>query len=90
MWEITITIFLKDGVLDVQGRAVEQVLHSRGYKGIQQLKVGKCITFLLESSTKEEAEITVNKLANNILVNPLIETFKYTIQPYSFVCEGSK
>ena len=83
MWEVKVNIFLKEGVLDVQGRAVEQVLHTHGYDGVIRLQVGKCITFLIDTQTKEEAEKVVNEIAATILINPLIETYQYSMQQSS-------
>ena len=81
MWEVKVTVFLKTGVLDVQGRAIEQVLHSHGYNAVKHLSMGKSISFLLDTKSREEAETLVNTISSSILVNPLIETFTYTIEP---------
>lgn len=83
MWEIKVTVFLKTGVLDVQGRAIEQVLHSHGYNAVKKLSVGKSVSFLLDTKSREEAESLVTAISSSILINPLIETFTYTIEPYS-------
>lgn len=82
MWKVKVAVFLKTGVLDVQGRAIEQVLHSHGYNAVKHLSMGKSISFLLDIKLREEAESLVNTISSSILINPLIETFQYTIEPY--------
>jgi len=59
----------KEGLLDPQGRAVEELLTSKGYK-VKGIKVGKVIE--MEVNEYEDAK----DMARRFLVNPLIETFK--------------
>ena len=67
--KVRILIMPKEGLLDPQGRAVEELLTSKGYK-VKGIKVGKVIE--MEVNEYEDAE----DMARRFLVNPLIETFK--------------
>ena len=49
-------VFLKPGVLDVQGKAVEQALHGLGWSGVEGVRVGKTIEFDLKSADRAAAE----------------------------------
>jgi phosphoribosylformylglycinamidine synthase len=60
----------KKGLLDPQGRAVEELLEEKGYKGIKGVRVGKVV--LLEA----ENESQVHEIAKKILVNDLIEDYR--------------
>ena len=62
----------KKGLLDPQGRAVEELLQEKGYKNVKNVKVGKLV--LLEAESEEQ----VHEIAKKVLVNDLIED--YTIE----------
>jgi len=62
----------KKGLLDPQGRAVEELLQEKGYSGVKNVRVGKLV--LLEAENEEQ----VHEIAKKILVNDLIED--YTIE----------
>ncbi len=65
---------LKEGVLDAQGRAVEQVLKQEGYD-ISDVRIGKTIEFVTE--TKMEQDI-LREMGSKLLFNPLIETIEFS------------
>ncbi|HID79233.1 MAG TPA: phosphoribosylformylglycinamidine synthase, purS protein [Aquifex aeolicus] len=62
----------KKGLLDPQGRAVEELLKEKGYEGVKNVRVGKVV--LLEAQSEEQ----VHEIAKKILVNDLIED--YTVE----------
>jgi len=62
----------KKGLLDPQGRAVEELLKEKGYEGVKNVRVGKMV--LLEAQSEEQ----VHEIAKKILVNDLIED--YTVE----------
>ncbi len=62
----------KRGLLDPQGRAVEELLQEKGYENVKNVKVGKLV--LLEAASEEE----VHEIAKKVLVNDLIED--YTVE----------
>ena len=74
-----ITITLKPGVLDPQGKAVEQSLHSLGYKEVQDVRVGKFVELDLQAGSREAAEDRIREMCDKLLANPVIENFHYEI-----------
>jgi len=62
----------KKGLLDPQGRAVEELLKEKGYESVKNVKVGRLV--LLEADSEKE----VHEIAKKILVNDLIED--YTVE----------
>ncbi len=60
----------KKGLLDPQGRAVEELLQEKGYKGVKNVRVGKLV--ILEADSEER----VHEIARKILVNDLIEDYE--------------
>jgi phosphoribosylformylglycinamidine synthase len=65
----------KPGILDPQGRAVEGSLGHLGIAGVSDIRVGRRIELTVEASDAEAARTTVDRLATDLLANPLIEVF---------------
>jgi phosphoribosylformylglycinamidine synthase len=65
----------KPGILDPQGRAVEGSLGHLGISGVSAIRVGRRIELTVESTDEASARSTVDRLAADLLANPLIEVF---------------
>jgi len=75
----TVHVFLKPGVLDVQGKAVEQALHGLGWPGVEHVRVGKTIEFDLSGSDKTAAEAQVKAMCDKLLANTVIESYRVEV-----------
>jgi phosphoribosylformylglycinamidine synthase PurS subunit len=75
----SVHVFLKTGVLDVQGKAVESALHGLGWTGATDVRVGKVIEFDITSSDKAAAEGEVKAMCEKLLANPVIEGYRVEI-----------
>jgi len=73
-----VNIFLKEGVLDPQGKAIHHALDAMNFEGVEDVRMGKQIILKLTSTNKEEALKEVEKMAEEILANTVIED--YTIE----------
>ena len=73
-----VNIFLKNGVLDPQGKAIHHALDAMNFEGVEDVRMGKQIVLKLTSNNKEEAQKEVKKMAEEILANTVIED--YTIE----------
>jgi phosphoribosylformylglycinamidine synthase PurS subunit len=71
--KVTVTVTLKNGVLDPQGRAIEAALHGLGYDGVQGARVGKLIELEVAEGTTRE---TIENMAKQLLANMVIENFR--------------
>jgi phosphoribosylformylglycinamidine synthase len=69
-------VFLKPGVLDVQGKAVEHALHGLGWGGVEHVRVGKTIEFDLAATDKAAAETEVKAMCEKLLANTVIESYR--------------
>jgi phosphoribosylformylglycinamidine synthase len=69
-------VFLKPGVLDVQGKAVENALHGLGWSGVEGVRVGRTIEFDLKSSDAASAETEVKAMCEKLLANTVIESYR--------------
>jgi len=73
-----VNIFLKNGVLDPQGKAIHHALDAMNFEGVEDVRMGKQIVLKLTSDNKEDAQKEVEKMAEEILANTVIED--YTIE----------
>jgi phosphoribosylformylglycinamidine synthase len=69
-------VFLKPGVLDVQGKAVEHALHGLGWTGVEHVRVGKTIEFDLAAQDRAAAETEVKAMCDKLLANTVIESYR--------------
>lgn len=67
-------VFLKPGVLDVQGKAVEGALHGLGWADVKNVRVGKTIEF--EVADGANAETEVKAMCEKLLANTVIESYR--------------
>ncbi|SFZ98064.1 Phosphoribosylformylglycinamidine synthase, PurS subunit [hydrothermal vent metagenome] len=74
----TINVFLKEGVLDPQGKASHHALDSLGFKGVEDVRIGKQIIIKLSTDDKAKAEEEVKEMCETLLANTVIED--YTIE----------
>ena len=65
----------KDGILDPQGRAVEGSLGHLGIAGVSAVRVGRRIELTVAAASEDAARLTVERLASELLSNPLIESY---------------
>ncbi|MDO5115716.1 MAG: phosphoribosylformylglycinamidine synthase subunit PurS [Synergistaceae bacterium] len=70
----------REGVLDTQGKAVEKTLASLGYKGLNEVRVGRIVTMRLEARDEGEAAEAVKNMCQDLLANDLIETYKISVR----------
>jgi phosphoribosylformylglycinamidine synthase subunit PurS len=77
---VAIDVMLKDGILDPQGKTVEESLPSLGFGGVSGVRVGKHISLELEAASREDATRQVEEMARRFLSNPVIEDFTYRIE----------
>ena len=73
-------VTLKPSVLDPQGKAIQHSVELLGYKQIIDVRQGKYFEISLnQSMTSEEAEQAVEKIARDVLANPVIEDYRVEI-----------
>ncbi len=76
-----VTIMLKDGVLDPQGRAIGVALHQLGYSEVGEVRAGKVIELALPDGPAGEARTRAEEMARRLLANTVIETFAVELKP---------
>lgn len=66
---------LKEGVLDVQGKTVENGLKNLGFDGVNNVRIGKLVEFDIAESG-EAAQVQVEEICQKLLANPVIESYE--------------
>jgi phosphoribosylformylglycinamidine synthase len=74
-----ITITLKHGVLDPQGKAIENALASLGFDGINEVRQGKHIEVDLAETDETRARKLVERMCKDLLANTVIENYAYEL-----------
>lgn len=74
-----VVVTLKPSILDPQGVAVRTGLHSMGYKGIDDVRLGKFIEVRLKAEDEAEARATVEEVTNKLLANLVMERYEFTL-----------
>ena len=69
----------KPGILDPQGRAVEGSLDHLGIAGVSAVRVGRRVELTVSAADEEAARAIVERLASELLSNPLIEAFEIEV-----------
>ena len=74
-----VTVTLKTGVLDPQGKAIEGALKSFGLEGIDSVRQGKVFDIELSLTDKAEAEALLKAAAEKLLANTVVENYRVEI-----------
>jgi phosphoribosylformylglycinamidine synthase len=75
-----VTVMLKDGVLDPQGRAIGHALGTLGFSGVNDVRAGKVIVLDLAETDPGKAQATAEEMARKLLANTVIESFHVLVQ----------
>ena len=76
-----VTVTLKPGILDPQGKAIEGALKSIGVEGVTSVRQGKVFELELEEGVdRAEAEARVKEAADRLLANTVIENYRIDIR----------
>ncbi len=74
-------VSLKKSVLDPQGKTIYNALNKMGYKGLGDVRQGKYFEIALDNGlSNDAAQAEVEKIAREVLTNPVIEEFSYKIE----------
>jgi len=74
-------VTLKPSVFDPQGRTIVEALHSMGYEGVGDVRQGKYFELDVAAGSADEARAMVSDVADKLLANPVIESYRIEIAP---------
>ena len=74
-----VTVTLKNGVLDPQGKAIEGALGTLGFGGVNSVRQGKVFDVEIDGSDKDKAEAELKAMCEKLLANTVIENYSVAI-----------
>ena len=75
-----VNVYLKEGVLDPQGKAAHHALDSLGFEGVKDVRIGKQIILQLDTDDIAKAKAEVKEMCETLLANTVIEDYNIEIQ----------
>jgi phosphoribosylformylglycinamidine synthase len=73
-------VSMKKSVLDPQGKTIQGALTKMGYRGVSDVRQGKYFELSLEGLDREAARAEVERMAGEVLTNPVIEEYHYSLE----------
>ena len=80
MMRARVTITLKSGVLDPQGKAIQGALSSLGFAGVEEVRQGKVIDIALADGDAASARAKLEAMCERLLANTVIENYAIELQ----------
>tara|TARA_S200000501_G_scaffold90560_1_gene83746 strand:+ start:2022 stop:2255 length:234 start_codon:yes stop_codon:yes gene_type:complete len=74
--KIKVVVTLKDGVLDPQGKAIQQTLNGMGFSSVNEVRQGKFFEVDVNEKDEAKAKIKVEDMCKKLLANLVIENFE--------------
>ena len=74
--KIKVIVTLKNGVLDPQGKAIQQTLNGMGYSSVSGIRQGKFFEVEINEKDEDKAKNKVNEMCKKLLANLVIENFE--------------
>ena len=75
-----VTVMLKAGVLDPQGKAIAHALGTLGFAGVQDVRAGKVIELELAETDPARAQAAAEEMARKLLANTVIESYRVSVE----------
>jgi len=80
IFKAKVYVTLKESVLDPQGVAVANSLHTLGYKEVEDVRLGKYTTVTLKAENIDQATKSIEEMCDKLLANPVIEEYSFEIE----------
>ena len=74
--KIKVIVTLKNGVLDPQGKAIQQTLNGMGFSEVNEVRQGKYFDIEVSESDENKAKSKVDEMCKKLLANLVIEDYK--------------
>ena len=74
--KIKVVVTLKSGVLDPQGKAIQQTLNSMGFANVKDVRQGKYFDIEVNENDEQKAKLAAEEICKKLLANQVIEDFK--------------
>ena len=74
--KIKVIVTLKSGVLDPQGKAIQQTLNGMGFANVKDVRQGKYFNIDINENDEQKAKLSAEEICKKLLANQVIEDFK--------------
>ena len=74
--KVKVVVTLKSGVLDPQGKAIQQTLNGMGFANVKDVRQGKYFDIDIDENDEQKAKLTAEEICKKLLANQVIEDFK--------------
>ena len=74
--KIKVIVTLKSGVLDPQGKAIQQTLNGMGFANVKDVRQGKYFDIDISENDEQKAKLAAEEICKKLLANQVIEDFK--------------
>lgn len=79
-FRVEIRVMPRPGLLDPEGKAIQNALHSLEYEQVHEVRAGKVLSLIVEASSSEEARDGAEAMCRRLLANPVTEDFEIAVQ----------
>tara|TARA_B100001769_G_scaffold61743_1_gene45589 strand:+ start:271 stop:504 length:234 start_codon:yes stop_codon:yes gene_type:complete len=74
--KVKVIVTLKSGVLDPQGKAIQQTLNGMGFANVNDVRQGKYFDIDIDENDEQKAKLSAEEICKKLLANQVIEDFK--------------
>ena len=74
--KVKVIVTLKSGVLDPQGKAIQQTLNGMGFTNVKDVRQGKYFDIDIDENDEQKAKLSAEEICKKLLANQVIEDFK--------------
>jgi phosphoribosylformylglycinamidine synthase len=74
--KVKVIVTLKSGVLDPQGKAIQQTLNGMGFANVKDVRQGKYFDIEIDENDEQKAKLSAEEICKKLLANQVIEDFK--------------
>ena len=74
--KVKVIVTLKSGVLDPQGKAIQQTLNGMGFPNVKEVRQGKYFDIHIDENDEQKAKLSAEEICKKLLANQVIEDFK--------------
>lgn len=78
-YQLEIRVVPRAGLLDPPGKAIHHALHSLGYLGVEEVRVGKAIFLQIDAPSEREARAQADEMCRKLLANPVTEDYEMSV-----------
>ncbi|XRO77394.1 phosphoribosylformylglycinamidine synthase subunit PurS [Methanocaldococcus sp. 10A] len=80
MFKATVTIKLKKGVLNPEGRTIQRALNFLGFNNVKEVQTYKMIDIIIEGKNEEKVKEEVEEMCKKLLANPVIHDYEIKVE----------